>query len=55
MNQQLLIYVFGGTGDLALSKLIPALYVLFKDRCLPEQMQIVGISRKKRVMLSIDS
>lgn len=47
MNQQLLIYVFGGTGDLALSKLIPALYVLFKDRCLPEQMQIVGISRKK--------
>ena len=42
-----LIYVFGGTGDLALSKLIPALYVLFKEQCLPLQTRIVGLARKK--------
>ena len=38
--------VFGGTGDLALHKLLPALYHLHRENRLPQDMRIIGISRK---------
>lgn len=38
--------VFGGTGDLALHKLLPALYHLHREQRLPVSMRIIGISRK---------
>ena len=38
--------VFGGTGDLALHKLLPALYYLHREHRLPGAMRIIGISRK---------
>jgi glucose-6-phosphate 1-dehydrogenase len=38
--------VFGGTGDLALHKLLPALYHLHREQRLPASMRIIGISRK---------
>ena len=38
--------VFGGTGDLALHKLLPALYHLHRENRLPSDMRIIGISRK---------
>jgi glucose-6-phosphate 1-dehydrogenase len=40
------IVVFGGTGDLAEIKLLPALYDLEKADCMPEQFFVVGFSRK---------
>jgi glucose-6-phosphate 1-dehydrogenase len=37
--------VFGGTGDLAMRKLLPALYLRDRDGQLPDQTRIVSISR----------
>ncbi len=41
------IIIFGGTGDLALRKLIPALYFLELDRRLPADTRIIGVSRRE--------
>jgi len=38
--------VFGGTGDLALHKLLPALYHLHRDGRLPADMNILALARK---------
>ena len=38
--------IFGATGNLARNKLLPALYHLESDGRLPEQMAIVGFSRR---------
>ncbi len=38
--------VFGGTGDLALHKLLPALYHLHRDGRLPADMRIIALARK---------
>lgn len=38
--------VFGGTGDLARRKLLPALYHRFRDGQIPDSARIVGISRQ---------
>src|SRR5690606_4421772 len=37
--------IFGGTGDLARRKLLPAIYNLAHEGGLPEQFNLVGISR----------
>ena len=37
--------VFGGTGDLAMRKLLPALYLRDRDGQLPDQTRIIAISR----------
>jgi glucose-6-phosphate 1-dehydrogenase len=37
--------IFGGTGDLARRKVVPALYQLAKDGALPAHFAIVGVSR----------
>ena len=39
------IVIFGASGDLTSRKLIPALYQLFHKGRLPDQTQIVGVSR----------
>ena len=42
-----LIFIFGGSGDLNLRKLTPALYNLFLDDWMPEKFGIVGIGRSE--------
>jgi glucose-6-phosphate 1-dehydrogenase len=39
--------VFGGGGDLAWRKLVPALYSLFLDGRLPEKFAIIGMGRRQ--------
>jgi glucose-6-phosphate 1-dehydrogenase len=41
-----LFVIFGGTGDLARRKLIPALYELLVDKKLTDQVSILGVGRK---------
>ncbi|MAF80685.1 glucose-6-phosphate dehydrogenase [bacterium] len=38
------LVIFGGTGDLAEKKLLPALFHLHKNKYLPEQFRILGVS-----------
>ena len=40
------IVIFGGAGDLAHRKLLPALYNLHVDGLLPPRIAIVGVGRK---------
>ena len=40
------IVIFGGGGDLAHRKLLPALYNLHVDHLLPQKIAIVGVGRK---------
>ena len=42
------LVIFGGTGDLAKRKLLPALYNLAHEGALPERFHLVGISRKEK-------
>ncbi|WP_420149237.1 glucose-6-phosphate dehydrogenase [Spirosoma sp.] len=39
------LFIFGGSGDLNLRKLTPALYNLFIDKYLPERFAVVGLGR----------
>ncbi len=41
------IVIFGGAGDLAHRKLLPALYNLFVDGALPANTAVVGVGRKE--------
>ncbi|MDQ2696654.1 MAG: glucose-6-phosphate dehydrogenase [Pseudomonadota bacterium] len=41
------IVIFGGSGDLAMRKLLPALYHRHKDGQLPEQGRIIGVARSE--------
>jgi glucose-6-phosphate 1-dehydrogenase len=41
----MLVFIFGGSGDLNYRKLSPALYNLFLDDAMPENFSIVGIAR----------
>ncbi len=40
-----IIFIFGGSGDLAYRKLVPALYNLYIDKYLPEKFYIYGLGR----------
>src|ERR1700733_11050254 len=40
-----IVFIFGGSGDLNLRKLSPALYNLFIDGWMPEKFSIVGLGR----------
>lgn len=46
LKQPLVLVIFGITGDLAQRKLLPALYQLARANELPEQLHIVGVSRR---------
>jgi glucose-6-phosphate 1-dehydrogenase len=39
------IVIFGASGDLTSRKLVPALYMLFKKKRLPERIRVVGAAR----------
>jgi len=41
------LVIFGGTGDLAMRKLLPALYRRFADGQIPADSRIVGVARTK--------
>ena len=43
----MLIFIFGGSGDLNYRKLNPALFNLFMDRAMPDNFSIVGIARSE--------
>jgi glucose-6-phosphate 1-dehydrogenase len=43
----MLIFIFGGSGDLNFRKLNPALFNLFMDNAMPENFSIIGISRSE--------
>ena len=45
--EPVIIFIFGGSGDLANRKLIPALYNLYLDGYMPEQFRVVGLGRTK--------
>lgn len=45
--QPTIIFIFGGSGDLAYRKLVPALYNLYIDKYLPEKFYIYGIGRSE--------
>lgn len=40
------IVIFGGTGNLAETKLLPSLFKLYTHQMLPEAFKIIGLSRK---------
>ncbi len=46
-SQPVIFIVFGGTGDLNLRKITPALYNLFSDNWLPDEFAIIGTARSK--------
>jgi glucose-6-phosphate 1-dehydrogenase len=46
INQPASIVIFGGTGDLAKRKLIPAFYNLFISKNMPNNFRIILIGRK---------
>src|SRR5579884_3780696 len=39
------LVIFGGTGDLAHRKILPALYNLAHEGALPERFELIGIAR----------
>ena len=41
------LVVFGGTGDLACRKLLPALYYRDRDRQMPDDSRIIGVARSQ--------
>lgn len=43
--QPLILVIFGASGDLSKRKLIPAVFELFKDKLLPDNFVILGVSR----------
>ena len=45
--QPLVLVIFGGTGDLARRKLIPALFRLWQQKLLPEGFAVVGVAREQ--------
>lgn len=46
MNTPFAMVIFGATGDLAINKLFPALFSLFKKKELGERFYIVGFARR---------
>lgn len=46
MNTPFVMIIFGATGDLARSKLVPALYSLYTQKQLSEKFFIVGFARR---------
>jgi glucose-6-phosphate 1-dehydrogenase len=43
----MLVFIFGGSGDLNYRKLNPALYNLYLDEAMPENFKIVGVARSE--------
>ena len=41
------LVIFGGTGDLSMRKLLPALMHLQQDKLLPSRLRIIGVAREE--------
>jgi len=46
-NNPTAIVIFGGTGNLAETKLLPTLFDLYTRQMLPDSFVIIGLSRKE--------
>ena len=46
MINPFVMVIFGATGDLARTKLIPALFSLYKKKQLPKDFYIIGFARR---------
>jgi glucose-6-phosphate 1-dehydrogenase len=44
-----IIVIFGGAGDLAKRKLVPAFYNLFLDNCMPDKFAIIGFVSSPKI------
>ena len=42
------LVIFGGTGDLAMRKLLPAMFRRFLDEQIPEDSRIIGVAREEQ-------
>lgn len=47
INQPFIMVIFGSTGDLAVNKLIPALFELYKKEMITGEFLIIGFSRRE--------
>jgi len=47
MDDGVIFVIFGASGDLAVRKLIPAIFELYKGKYLPENFAVLGVSRSK--------
>ena len=47
VTDNLILVIFGASGDLTRRKLLPALYKLYVQKVLPERFAILGLSRTK--------
>src|SRR5690348_5909631 len=47
LKSPFVLIIFGATGDLAHTKLIPGLLSLFNQKMLPTDFNIIGFSRRK--------
>jgi len=45
--ENLILVIFGASGDLSKRKLIPALIDLYNQKLMPESFAILGVSRTK--------
>ncbi len=52
MHSPFILVIFGATGDLTYSKLIPALFLLYKHKQLPKDFYVIGFAR--RILSSSD-
>src|SRR3972149_1792442 len=47
LNKKITLVVFGATGDLMARKLAPSLFYLYKEKKLPKDFKIIGVSRRE--------
>lgn len=47
LKSPFVMIIFGATGDLTRTKLIPGLFSLYKEKMLPEDFSIIGFSRRE--------
>lgn len=47
-SNQASVLIFGASGDLTARKLMPALFMLARKQCLPEQVPIIGVARRDK-------
>src|SRR3972149_10784828 len=47
LNKKITLVVFGATGDLMAGKLEASLFYLYKEKKLPKDFKIIGVSRRE--------
>lgn len=48
LDQSIVFFIFGATGDLTSRKLLPALYNLYLDGWMPKQFKVIGLGRTQQ-------